>query len=38
VATVRDALPGSATLPLFALFALAVAAGSVALVLRESRR
>ena len=38
VAAVRDALPGKATLPLFALFMLGVIGGSMALVLREGRR
>jgi hypothetical protein len=35
---VRDSAPGAATLPLFAVLALAVAAGAVALVLREAGR
>jgi hypothetical protein len=38
LAVARDALPGSAALPLAALLALAVLGGSVALVVREGRR
>ncbi len=38
IAVVRDALPGRATLPLFALLMLGVIGGSTALVLREGRR
>jgi hypothetical protein len=38
LAVARDALPGPASLPLFALLALGVLGGSVMLVLREGRR
>jgi hypothetical protein len=38
LAAVRDALPGSASLPLYVLLALGVIGGSVALVLREGSR
>jgi hypothetical protein len=38
LAGARDALPGPAALPLFALLALAVVGGSLLLVVREGRR
>jgi hypothetical protein len=38
LAVARDALPGPASLPLFALLALGVIGGSLVLVLREGRR